>query len=161
MVAPIISVEVDASSVIRALEGLEGIVRRPAPVVARVAPTWLAEVEAEQFGTQGAAGASGPWRPLAPSTVKARVARGGILDRTGGLRQAMTRAESLRQMMRTGDDGVSFSLPRVAALHQRGTRLMPRRKVVDPSAVQAGRFIDRVRSELVAEARGMGWDVKS
>jgi hypothetical protein len=159
-----ISAEVDVRPVVRALDGLEGLVRHPAPIVARVAPTWLAEVEIEQFGSRGAAGASGPWRTLAPSTLKAKALQGfpsGILDRTGGVRKMMTRVESLRQMMRVGDDGISFSLPRVAALHQRGTRRMPQRKVVDPSRGQAGRFVDRVRAELVAGARGMGWGVQS
>jgi hypothetical protein len=152
--------KVDLSGFNRAFDGFEKMLRRPTDFMQRPAVDWMAQTEREQFDSEGAAGRSGRWAPLAPSTQRAKALdRSGvkILQRTGTMMNQLTRTESLRQYVEVTDDKIIFHLPPPAGFHQSGTRKMPQRKVVDPSDAQIGRLNDAVRREVLPLVRNLGF----
>jgi hypothetical protein len=153
----------DASAFGRALDRIGTTFSRPAQIMRRPLEDWLAETGREQFATQGAAGRGGRWQPHAPATQRRKAIEGRgfrILERTGGMRDMLTRASNLRQLIEVTDDKIVFRLRPPATFHQTGTRRMPQRKVHDPSAEQVRRLGGRLRKEAVEQMRRHGIKVK-
>jgi hypothetical protein len=98
--------------------------------------TWWAEMNKEQFSSRGARWRT-PWKPLAPSTVRQKRNQGFLsesLVRTTSLRGELTRrplgVEHIRAQEVTGGTSLSY-----AKFHQRGTKKMPARRLVNAEAV--------------------------
>jgi hypothetical protein len=148
----------------RALDEFGKKLQRPTAFMARPAEEWFYQTEREQFDSQGGAGAAGTWPHLAASTVRAkeRDGRGTFptLQRAGNLKNVLTGAGSLRQLIEVTDNKIVFYLPSPAGFHQRGTRKMPARKVVDPSPAQVERLGEKVRREAVEQVRSLGLKTK-
>lgn len=86
----------------------------------------LAEIQAEQFATQGASGQSGPWKPLSPYTVRLK-GFNTILVRTGALRDSFKRGRLAPAITRKR--AVFTSRVPYGGLHQAGIGV-PKREVV-------------------------------
>jgi hypothetical protein len=154
----------DASRFFRALDNVGTTFARPAQVMRRPLEDWLVETERLQFATQGAAGRSGRWQPLAPATQRRRAIEGRgyrILENSGRMRALLTSAGGLRQLIEMTDDKIIFRLVAPATFHQTGTRRMPQRKVYDPSDEQKRRLGGRVKSAAVEEMKHKGLPIKS
>src|SRR5262249_1635778 len=116
------------------------------------------QVEAAQFGSQGSAGPSGAWAALSPEYAawKARHGGGGILQFTRRMMESLTGegGESIVDI-----EPMSLRLGtrnRVAGYHQRGTRRMPQRKVIDlPESFKKGvtHHIQRYIADQIQERR--------
>ena len=109
-------------------------VRDLRPVWKDVADDFL-EMEREQFASEGRSG-SGGWAPLSPryAALKAQRYPGrGILVRTGALRGSLTATGGRHIRKLTANSlRLGTSVP-YAGFHQRGTRRMLQRKVVELS----------------------------
>ena len=109
------------------------------------------DIEREQFTTEGGAGESGPWAPLSPryAAWKASHYGGkGILERSGGLLASLTGGtgaihETTKDSLRIGTSN------RHAMFHQKGTRRMPARKVIDLSERNKRRLMKVLQGYLV------------
>jgi hypothetical protein len=147
----------------RALDRIESAFERPTDFTREPFVDWLAETETEQFDTAGAAGIGGTWQPLAPGTVSLSFGprRGGILERSGAMRDRLTRPDSLRDLIEVSADRITFRLPAPASLHQRGTSRMPAREVYAPSESQKQELKGRVKKGAVEEMRRRGINVKA
>jgi hypothetical protein len=151
------------SAIERAIEQMGSAFERPAELARPAVEEWIAETEREQFDTEGAAGASGPWEPLAAKTVRLKSAEGyspRILERTGATRGALTSLDGVRNLIEVSGDKIIFRLPAPASYHQRGTGTMPAREVFAPSESQKARLRERLRNTAVAELRRRGLPVK-
>jgi hypothetical protein len=153
----------DFSAFERALDKLESTFERPTDFTHQPVEDWIVEVEREQFATQGAAGASGSWQPLAPGSVSPSFGprRGGILERTGAMRDLLTRPDSLRDLMEVSGDRITFRLPEPASFHQHGTSRMPAREVFAPTEGRKRDLGPRVKKAATDEMRRRGVRVKS
>lgn len=100
--------------------------------------------EKQQFSTQGAA-FSGGWKPLAPSTVAEKAAKGldrRILHRTLRLRTSLTTKHGRDHVYRaTADEMFVGTRVSYARWHQLGTERMPQRRPFELN--------DAVRREIV------------
>jgi hypothetical protein len=151
------------SAIERAIEQMGGAFERPAELARPAVEEWIAETEREQFDTEGAAGASGPWEPLAAKTVRLKFAEGyspRILERTGATRAALTSLGSIGELLEVAGDTITFRLPAPASYHQRGTGTMPAREVFAPSESQRARLRERLQSTAAGELRRRGLPVK-
>ena len=154
----------DSRAFDRALDEFREKLHRPMDFMGRPAEDWFYQIEREQFATEGAAGASGTWPRVAPATAraKARDGRGTFptLQRSGTMMQALTRPGGLDSIIERTGDRIVFRLPSPAQFHQRGTRRMPQRKVVDPSPAQIERLDEAVTREAAEVVRDLGVRVK-
>lgn len=148
----------------RALDEFGKKLARPMDTFGRTVEDWFYRTEREQFSSQGAAGASGTWPRRAPATERANALSGRgtfpTLVRSGQMRDALTRPGGLGMLIERTGDQIIFHLPHPAGLHQRGTRRMPARKVVDPSTAQVERLGESVARDAREMARGLGIDTK-
>ncbi len=113
-------------------------------------------IEADQFQSGGAAGASGKWQPLSPRYEAQKIARYGTFALLAGVLIASNRMyESLTG--ETGDSVVEIGkqeavfgtkLP-YAKYHQRGGGRLPRREVISFSEKQKLRMQKRIQRKLV------------
>lgn len=99
--------------------------------------TWFAEQNFEQFLTRGARYRK-QWSPLAPRTLREKLAKGYPLDpliRTGKLAQDLThRPLGVEHMTPTSvSAGTDIDYAR---FHMRGTRRMPARPMFRPSQIR-------------------------
>jgi|SRR3712207_5284441 len=148
----------------RRVDELGAAFRRPTDFTERPFREWLAETEREQFRTEGGAGRSGRWPRLSPATLRRKSAEGrgfSVLTARGAMRDRLTSAGGLRQMIEVREDTIVFRFPPPEQYHQRGTRHMPQRKVIDPSAAQVQRLGEDVKREAVKVVRGLGINTKS
>jgi phage gpG-like protein len=149
------------------VDGVEQISRgfsRFADGVRDLSPAWndiakdFHDVEAKQFESEGSSG-SGGWRPLSPryAAWKARhYPSRGILVRTGTLRGSLTGKnegyiERKAPLELTLGTAVSY-----AAAHQRGTRRMPRRPIIELNEGDKRRWSKFVQATLVQRAKESG-----
>jgi phage gpG-like protein len=78
------------------------------------------------FDTEGATSRDGAWRPLAPTSKKGRA----ILNQTGDLRDSYSNPNHIAHLWRIGENEViGGSTHRIAEIHERGGRKIPRRSV--------------------------------
>lgn len=158
-----VETRLDFSAFDRAADKLDSLFGRPTNFTARPAQEWMSETGREQFRSEGAAGASGPWDRLSPMTERRKRKLYGdrpILQASGEMERMLTQSGSLRALMAVTDDKVVFRLPPPSVFHQRGTRRMPQRKVVDPSDRQKEGLRERVRKETVGQVRRLGIKVE-
>jgi hypothetical protein len=154
---------VDMSAIERAFDKMETAFGRGTEIARAPVEEWVAEVEREQFDTEGAAGASGPWQPLAPSTLKRKEAAGlslRIFDATGAMREALTSLDGIRGLVEVSGYRVIFRLPAPASYHQTGTGTFPARPVFDPSGSQTARLREKLQKAAAEELRRQGLPVK-
>lgn len=93
----------------------------------------LRGIERRQFGSQGQF-ASGGWAPLAPSTVREKARKGlsrKILRATGELEASLVGAGSGHIEIVQPHQLVFGTSVSYARFHQRGTKRMPRRRVIE------------------------------
>lgn len=97
---------------------------------------WWAGTNAEHFSSRGKRWRS-PWEPLAPST-RAEKARLGYLSdpliRTSALRRTLVRRPLGFEHIRPSDMEAGTRID-YAVFHQRGTRRMPARRLINADAV--------------------------
>lgn len=98
--------------------------------------TWWSQTNREQFASRGARWRS-PWEPLAASTRRQKRREGFLADplvRTTDLRSELVGRPLGVEHIRSDevDAGTDISY---AKFHQRGTRRMPRRRLVNAAAV--------------------------
>jgi hypothetical protein len=156
----------DMGAIERAFDMMAATFGRGAEIARAPVEEWVAEVEREQFDTEGVAGASGRWSPLARSTVEQKTREGygsrRILERTGAMRAALTSLDSIRSLVEVSGDRIIFRLPTPASYHQvgdgRGT--YPARPVFDPSGSQRARLRERLQKAAAEELRRQGLPVK-
>lgn len=116
---------------------------------------WVAsefrKVEAEQFGSEGSAGASGKWQSLKPAyaTVKARhYGNKPILERTGRLMRSLTSKTGDSVEIQAQQELTLGTRVPYAGYHQSGTGRMARRKVFDPTDEQKRRITAPISKKL-------------
>lgn len=109
-------------------------------------------IEREQFRTEGAAGASGKWKPLSPAYAKLKRKKYGnlpILQREFALIKSLT-GESTDTIRIFGKDEALFgSAVPYGKYHQRGGGRLPQRKPIDPSDEQLRRIQKAIQRGLV------------
>lgn len=97
---------------------------------------WWAAANKEQFASRGRRWRA-PWKPLSPSTV-AQKRREGFLNeplvRTTDLRRELTNRPLGVEHLRASELVAGTDLP-YARFHQRGTRRVPRRVLINAEAV--------------------------
>jgi phage gpG-like protein len=121
-------------TVIRRLRGMEERAANLAPIFEKLAADFY-RFEGDVFRTEGAVNASGQWKPLSPryAAWKAKRYPGRrILRLTGKLRSSLVKpgAEGNIEEITPTSMTLGTSIP-YAGFHQRGTRRMPARKVID------------------------------
>jgi phage gpG-like protein len=119
-------------------------------------------IEAEQFESEGAAGASGRWAALSDVYAKYKqVAHPdkGILRADDDLYQSLTDPEAAGAILRPEPDGLTIgtSVP-YATAHQRGTRKMPARPPISFSEAQKRRMQKAIQAGLVRFIREAGFN---
>jgi phage gpG-like protein len=99
--------------------------------------TWWAERNVTNFRNAGKRWQAA-WRPLAPTTLAEKLRLGyppNILVRSGDLRTSLTMRPLGVEQLRPHDVEAGTNVP-YADFHQRGTKRMPQRKLVNARAVQ-------------------------
>lgn len=97
----------------------------------------LRNISKKQFEQQGGLGPSGKWAPLADSTVQRKAAQGlrpEILRATDALFKSLTDPSAEFSIEHITGESLHYgSELRYGVFHQKGTRNMPRRRIVDLS----------------------------
>lgn len=158
-----IEAQVDGVEVLdRAFTRTEGYIsdmRNFAPAIS----TEFYKAEGEQFSSQGAAGASGRFRPLSTpyATYKAQRFPGEtILRATGHLEESLTSRDALDAIFIVDKGEIILgSKVEYAVLHQRGTGRLPARPPISLSDDQLRRMQKAIQKELVAFTRKLGFEV--
>lgn len=92
------------------------------------------DIEASQFKSEGAKGASGKWKPLSRPYAKRKAQRYGsqpILRATGRMEKSLTGKTSDTVLIKEAQSfGIGTSLD-YAPFHQRGGKNLPKRPVID------------------------------
>jgi hypothetical protein len=156
---------VDMSAIERAFDMMATTFERGAQIARAPVEEWVAEVEREQFDTEGAAGASGPWQPLSEAYARRKEAAGlspRILDAKGAMRAALTSLDDIRGLVEVSGDRIIFRLPAPASYHQAGAPSigLPARPVFDPSGSQTARLREKLQKAAAEELRRQGLPVK-
>jgi phage gpG-like protein len=117
---------------------------------------YMRGIEREQFNTQGASG-SGGWAPLKPATVAQKARRGHdprILRATGALFGSLTSRGGPNHLEKISANEWFYgtSDPK-AKFHQKGTRRMPRRPVIEFSERNRRDVVKIVQRHLIGEGR--------
>lgn len=111
------------------------------------------EIEKKQFDTEGQYGGE-KWKPLEETTIKDKERHGypfDILVRTGDLRDAMTGGSGSRSEVTR--ESLTVYMPWYGLFHQRGTKKMARRPVVQLNEADKTRWSKIVHQYLVKLAR--------
>jgi hypothetical protein len=142
----------------RAFQRVERVAERPMREAEREIDEWFEETEGEQFASGGAAGASGKWAELAPSTVERKGFLGYFpLVDTNALKLSLTRKGAKYSIRFVTDTEYARGTDRPGAVHhQRGTRRMPARRVIDPSERQKRRLVKRIQKAVLVPLRRTG-----
>lgn len=116
------------------------------------------EIETEQFQSEGAKGASGPWTPLSPAykLFKEREFPGKtILRREDALYESMTSADALDSILRPERDEliIGSALPYALAQHRK-------RPVISLSEDNKRKLVKSIQQRLVEFARNTGFQVE-
>lgn len=116
------------------------------------------EIEVEQFQSEGAKGASGPWTPLSPAyrLFKEREFPGKtILRREDALYESMTSSDALDSIVRPQKDEliIGSALPYALAVHRK-------RPVISLSEDNKRKLVKSIQQRLVEYARSSGFQVE-
>lgn len=125
------------------------------------------KIEADQFQSSGAAGASGKWKPLSKAYEKQKVNKYGTFALLAGV---LIASEAMYKSLtrQTGDsvvdiqkDGIAIGTKLARARHhQRGGGRLPQRKVIDLSEKQKTGMMKKIQKEMIAQMRKSGVPVK-
>lgn len=97
------------------------------------------------WASKGGSGANGPWRP------RKNPAPGSLMDRTGRLKRSLTVPFHPDQIFERRGDLIKFGTRvRYAHFHQRGTRYLPKRRVVDLTDAQVDEITEVIADAIVA-----------
>lgn len=120
-------------------------------------------IEAGQFKSEGAQGASGKWAPLSPAYAKykAKAFPGGpILQATRSLFDSLTSPDALASIFRLDrDEMVLGSKAEGAVYHQRGTSRMPARPPISLMQEDKRRMQKAIQVGLIEFTRRAGFQV--
>lgn len=120
------------------------------------------EIEQEQFSTQGAH--SHTWQPLSRKygQWKAKKYPGKqILELDGTLWQSLTRKGAKGHVEQFDKDSLAIGTSiHYAKYHQRGTRKMPARKVIDFTEADKMKIAKTIHRRLVGKGREAGFTVQ-
>jgi len=121
------------------------------------------KIEAEQFASEGSAGASGKWAPLSALYAKSKIVKfpgKTILRRTDSLFASLTGKEAPGAIFRPMESELQLgsSVP-YGIYHQRGTSRMPARKPISMSEDQKRRMQKAIQKGLVQFIRRQGFNV--
>lgn len=121
-------------------------------------------IEAEQFESEGAAGASGRWAPLSDVYAKYKAVAypdKPILQAEDDLMKSLTDPEALGAILRPDEQELTIgsSVP-YAMAHQHGTRKMPARPPISFSEAQKRRIQKSIQVGLVRFIREAGFNVE-
>lgn len=116
------------------------------------------EIETEQFQSEGAKGASGPWTPLSPAykLFKEQEFPGKtILRREDALYESMTGPDALDSILRPERDElvIGSALPYALAQHKR-------RPIVSLSEDNKKKIVKSIQQRLVEFTRSVGFQVE-
>jgi hypothetical protein len=115
---------------------------------------YMRGVEREQFNTQGASG-SGGWAPLKRATVAQKAKRGldsRILRATDNLFESLTSRGHPDHIEKISADEWFFATrDKKARFHQKGTRKMPARRVIELSERNRRDAVKIVQRHLMGE----------
>lgn len=116
------------------------------------------EIQTEQFQSEGAKGASGPWTPLSPAykLFKEREFPGKtILRREDALYESMTSSDALDSILRPQKDEliIGSALPYALAVHKK-------RPVISLSEDSKRKLVKTIQQRLVEFARSTGFQVE-
>lgn len=118
------------------------------------------EIEQDQFQSEGAAGASGKWKPLSKKYEAQKINKYGTFALLAGV---LIASEALYKSLtrQTGDtvldiqkDSITIGtkLP-YAKYHQRGGGRLPQRKIIDFSEKQKTSMMKGIQKTMVSEMR--------
>ena len=120
------------------------------------------EIEQEQFATQGGHGHA--WQPLSKKygQWKAKHHPGKqILELDGTLWKSLTVKGAKGHVERPDKDSLSLGTSlHYAKYHQRGTKKMPARKVIDLTEADKKKISRTIHRRLVGVARATGFEVR-
>lgn len=120
-------------------------------------------IQEEQFGSEGAHGASGKWAPLSPvyAKYKAKAFPGAlILQAERGLYESLTSPDAPDSIFRMTEDELTTGTQREGAqAHQRGSGRMPARPPIALTEADKRRMQKAIQSRLVAFTRQCGFEV--
>lgn len=117
------------------------------------------EIESDQFASGGAKGASGDWEDLAPSTIEKKGFMGSFkLIESGDLKASVSRKGAKGQIYdpQPLELTLGTSIP-YAIYHQRGTKRMPARPVIDLSEESKRKIQKSIQKGLVDFVRKAGF----
>lgn len=121
-------------------------------------------IEAEQFDSEGAAGASGKWAPLSDTYAKYKQVAypdKPILRADDDLFESLTDPEAAGAILQPEQDQLTIgtSVP-YAIYHQRGTSRMPARPPISLAEAQKRRLQKAIQAGLVRFVREAGFQVE-
>jgi phage gpG-like protein len=121
-------------------------------------------IEAEQFESEGAAGASGRWAPLTDAYSKSKQVSHPdktILRADDDLFDSLTDPEAAGAILRPDEQELTLgtSVP-YATAHQRGTRRMPARPPISMGEQQKRRIQKSIQAGLVRFIREAGFNAE-
>lgn len=120
-------------------------------------------IEAGQFGSEGAKGASGKWAALSPAYAKykAKAFPGlPILRATESLFDSLTSPDAAASIFRVEQDAMTIGTKQEGAIyHQRGTGRMPARPPISLTAEDKRRIQKSIQLGLVDIIRRTGFSV--
>lgn len=121
-------------------------------------------IEAEQFESEGAAGASGRWAPLSDAYGKSKQVTHPdktILRADDDLFESLTDPEAVGAILRPEQDELTIgtAVP-YATAHQRGTRRIPARPPISLGEQQKRRIQKSIQAGLIRFIREAGFNVE-
>jgi phage gpG-like protein len=157
-----LSISVEGEAVFdRAFNRVEKRIENMQPVWEGALPT-IFEIFRKQFASEGSSGESGQWPALSP-VYEEQKARDGynflpILQREQRLVKAFTQKGAQSQVldMSAQELQLGTALP-YAALHQRGTRRLKQRKIIDFSEKSKREIQKAIQRQLVDYVRAQGF----
>lgn len=121
-------------------------------------------IEAEQFASEGAAGASGKWTPLSPAYAKFKAVEfpgEPILQASHHMIESLTDPEALDAVFIPEPTQLTIGTRDPKALaHHRGRGRLPARPVISMSEAQKRRIQKAIQRELVEFTRRLGFQVR-
>lgn len=122
------------------------------------------QIEAEQFDTEGAAGASGQWAALSPAYKRWKEIHfpgQPILKLTNALFESLTDPDAVDAIFEANPDElvIGTKVP-YAVAHQRGAGFMPARPPISLSEAQKRRLQKAIQRGLVEFTRRAGFQVQ-
>lgn len=158
------SATVDGVQVLdRAFNRIDGFISDLRSVWPSVAQEFYT-IEAEQFASEGALGASGKFTPLSKAYARFKEVEfpgETILRATGHMEDSLTSRDALDAIYIPEPLQLTLGTKDPKAIaHHRGLGHLPARPVIAPSEVQKRRMQKAIQGELVRFTRDLGFEVQ-